>query len=1136
MTFSKLFSALALLLCCATSAFGQNARVTHTITRQTHAPATLGRDLWFTMVKNYDDQAGKYYNLYVTSPQQTNIYVNCANQATKVLPVQPYSIASFNIPLGWEIKTSSILDHKAIHIWSNDGDVCAYLMSHNPYTSDGMYILPSIAWGDTNVVAAYGALYEGFGTYQYDFPSEFCVVSNQDNTVCTITPSTDLRIESSPHACKTCIAHPKGVPFTEVLNRGDAIQYLCLEAQDAENYDVTGTVVTANHPVGIVAGSMCPNIPMGYPYCDHVCEMIPPVRLWGKTYISAPFYPANPGKQWSSFLVIGTKANQVIFRADPTLAKSQYCILSTKFSSYLRPDIDQASIWTSDAPFLLVQYINSSTYPDNTTAQGDPAEVVVPAVEQWPTFVVTQAPISIGNQSPYKNYVNILVHNGAIKSTKYDDQGIANYTHLPVDNDYSVYRVSGSKAGAHMVTSDSGVGVYTYGYGYDESYAWSAPMSTGTFMSPDTSAPRVTATGQCFAAHVSLLDSGVNQSKLAFIRLDTIYNMAYNRDDPNWAEGPGRTSSYYDMYVLDSSKPAFLGISVFDAAGNRTTIRSSYAPQMAVIRPPAQDFGIGNLGGRPVYAYDTIINIGTVPFSFTDLRLLNAGDGVGKSGFTVDSAVKSPLSVGETRIIKLAFIPQTGATSFDTIVFGDACVQQKVIVYGSGGGGDFRITDYDFGIVPILDASNTAGNNHKSDPAARSTQPGTHIVNLSKLLAIVIDSIWTDDPHFVMDPTLTLPLNIPAGGDLAIECIFTPTSSGKVRAPWHAHSTSIDQNGASLGTRNAILTGAAATFGQQFFRDTLVVETCPTGNDSVHILDTLLATGALGADIVNITHSAANDPRWTGFEVFTQNGSIADFKRNPEHISTDEFLVVVENFHPPVGVTKAYYDTITATTATGEVLHVHTTIQTVFHGTIVTPKTVRFPKVPYKDPAPPAQSLYVINSADTDLNVGSIWTPGPGSKYDAAYKIASITPPLPATLRPGQSVRVDITFDPSFSPDSDQTSQIEVYTDACNSPESVTLLSQSNAAGVAAVDESPNIRVESADGGRLLRASLPSSWSGPAHLDLDNLLGVHVLSALGIETTGGATQFDVHGLASGVYFYRLTCGSNVGSGKVVIQK
>ena len=1150
----------AIFLSCAVSAFGQNARIVHTITRQRNAPASMGRDLWFTMIMNYGGNTGdKYYNLYVTSPQKTNIYVNCANQATKVLPVQPYQVASFNIPLSWEMTKSAIVEPIAIHVWSNDGDVCAYLMSHNDYTCDGMYIIPSIGWGKDNVVAAYGALYEGTGTYVFDEPSEFVLVANQDNTVCTITPSCDIRIESSPSSCRNCLDHMKGIPWVEVLNKGDAVQYKTISATDADNFDMTGTIIHSSNPVGLVAGSMCPNIPSGYPYCDHICEMIPPVRCWGKTYISAPFYPAAQNKQWSSFLVIGTTANQIIYRSDPTTGKQQYCVLGAQYSTYFRPDIDQPSKWESDEPFLVVQYINSATYPDGVIGQGDPSMVVLPPVEQWTKDVTFQTPISIGNQSPFKNYVNILVKNTAIQSTKFMGKGISGGIHFAVDNNYSVFRIGGLKPGAYEVTSDSAIGVYVYGYGYDESYAQGAPTATGTFNSPDTVPPLATATGQCFQAHVFLSDTSAPPkppaSKLGFIRLDSIYNMSYLRHDLNWQEGIGRDSSFYDMFVPDSTRPALLQISVFDVAGNRTTILSTYTPQLASIMPPAQDFGIGKLiTGPAVIMYDSIFNNGSVPFAFNNLHLINGGMNAGQSGFTLVNPNMSPLAVGEKRAVEISFIPQVPTTSYDTLVFGDQCMLQQVVVYGTGGGADFRITNYDFGTLQIFDPANVGVppinpivkfSDSAQDNPMPPTRVSTHIVDLSKTQAITISAIISDDPHFVLDPSVKLPFTIDPldgakyAGDTTVNFIFIPTAVGLVTGLWHVTSNSVGPDGKQLGRRNAKLTGAAAIAGQQFFRDTTILLSCVSAGDVVQILDTLLATGTLGADITNITHTAANDPSWTGFEAFLQNGNIADFSKNPEHLSQSDLLIVVEDYHPPVGSSKTAYDTIVATTANGGTLAVHSKVQSIYRAMSVSPTSIRFPKVAYKDPAPPSQSITITNSADADLVIQAINFSAPpnNGKYDPAFSITNLSIPLPAILQPGQSLQANITFDPSFSPDTDQSARFMLVSNGCDPIMAIPILSQSNRSSVAESADGSDVRLVPTDGGRSIRATLPKDWTGPVHLELDNLLGESVLNTLGHgESAQGGVSFDLSGLASGIYFYRLTCESASASGKVVVQK
>ena len=653
--------------------------IVHTITNDRHVSPQMGRDLWFQNIQNYTSTGDNYYNLYVTSPSSANIHIALAGGAEKVLPVKAGAVASFNIPLSYTMTKSSIVINQAIHVWSDSADICAYVMSHSDYTSDGIYVIPTIGWGKDYVVAAYNALFEGTGTYVFDEPSEIVIVADQDNTVCTITPSCDMRIEVSPRSCRTCIAHQKGVPFTENLNRGDCVQYETIEASDAENFDMTGTIIHSTKPVGVIGGSMCPNIPMGYPYCDHVCEMIPPVRTWSSTYYTAPFYPANSGKQFSTYLIIGSKANQVIDRFDPASGEKQFCVLGAQYDHLFADSLHTACRWTSDAPFLLVQYINSSTYPDGLNSQGDPAEVVINGVGQFTKTVVFQTAITIGNQSPYKNYVNLIVNNAAIASTTFDGKRITSLTRIAVDSLYTIFRASAVKAGAHTATSDSGVGVYVYGYGYDESYAWAGSVGTGTFESQDTALPVASFVGDSLTDRVMLSDTGSDASLLNYVRLDSVNNMSFKRD-PSWVEGAGVKTSYYDEQVIDSTQPALLQISVFDMAGNLTQIVSKYVPNRATITPPLQDFGFALTSGISVIRYDTITNLGSGTYTINDLRLLH-GDST--TGFSIDSAVLTPLAPGEKRLIKISYHPTLPGTTFDTIIFGDGFLDQRAVVTGS---------------------------------------------------------------------------------------------------------------------------------------------------------------------------------------------------------------------------------------------------------------------------------------------------------------------------------------------------------------------------------------------------------------------------------------------------------------------
>src|SRR5205823_3304102 len=146
-----------------------------------------------------------------------------------------------------------------------------------------------------------------------------------------------------------------------------------------------------------------------------------------------------------------------------------------------------------------------------------------------------------------------------------------------------------------------------YGYGYDESYAWGAQAQCATFQSPDTIPPIATFSGSCYTSFVHLADSGAAQSKLAEIRVDSAVNMAY-QIDPNWTDGFGTDTGGYYLQVADPDKPALLRVSIFDFAGNRTTVSSVYKPQTADIEDKLLYFGSHTTSDPPTILYDTLIN------------------------------------------------------------------------------------------------------------------------------------------------------------------------------------------------------------------------------------------------------------------------------------------------------------------------------------------------------------------------------------------------------------------------------------------------------------------------------------------------------------------------------------------------
>jgi len=67
-------------------------------------------------------------------------------------------------------------------------------------------------------------------------------------------------------------------------------------AQITQGTELTGSVITANKPVGFMAGQVCMNVPTGTSYCDHGEQMVPPVRALGSRYVGVMYRPRVPAE------------------------------------------------------------------------------------------------------------------------------------------------------------------------------------------------------------------------------------------------------------------------------------------------------------------------------------------------------------------------------------------------------------------------------------------------------------------------------------------------------------------------------------------------------------------------------------------------------------------------------------------------------------------------------------------------------------------------------------------------------------------------------------------------------------------------------------------------------------------------
>ena len=292
-TMKHIYLALATLLLACMPVHAQLSSTTSTLTHD--STFAEGRDFWFAMQSNYwgVDLGGKYLRIYITAAENCTAYVT-SNGTKTPIPVTAHEISAFKIPEFWEMESSGKAEDKAIHVWSNTANLIVYDMSHNDYTSDGSYIIPTIGWGTDYVVAAYGSLFDG----TYDLPSTCMVVANQDNTTFSIIPSCNVRRCTGGNdmgdSNSAIIVYAKDSSYTFTLNLGQCMQFMPIKADTDIGFDMTGTIIHSNKPVGVEGGSQCPEIPHEFSTSDHVEDMMLSCsHLWGETYYATEYRSAR---------------------------------------------------------------------------------------------------------------------------------------------------------------------------------------------------------------------------------------------------------------------------------------------------------------------------------------------------------------------------------------------------------------------------------------------------------------------------------------------------------------------------------------------------------------------------------------------------------------------------------------------------------------------------------------------------------------------------------------------------------------------------------------------------------------------------------------------------------------------------
>lgn len=385
-------------------------------------------------------------NISETDPATVQLYYmpefsNLEQPLGKSVIVEPGGVQVFELDTE-PIESVSYKRQGGTYRVQSDIPVVAYL--HSPLTAiqtnDASMLLPEHALRRNHVVASY---YPWLTKY---YPSYFNVIAIADNTTVSWTPPVATLAGIGVPAVP---AHGTG---QVLMNRGDTLQVV------ADNHiDVSGTYVSANHPIALISGCEIVNVPAGTQYADHIEEQMLPLDYWGQEYVG-PRAPPRGAERFHWRIYAGV--DNVTINASPNpggfplqLDRGEWHEFETKTSH----------VFTGSGPFMPVQYLEGKNSGAGT---GDPSMYQMVPTEQFlDAYAFTTG---VGYDL---DYVQVIRQQGGA-DVFVDGELVTGY--YQVGN----YEVADWKIaeGNHFAKSDAPFGIINLGYTNATSYAYPGGM------------------------------------------------------------------------------------------------------------------------------------------------------------------------------------------------------------------------------------------------------------------------------------------------------------------------------------------------------------------------------------------------------------------------------------------------------------------------------------------------------------------------------------------------------------------------------------------------------------------------------------------------------------------------------------
>ena len=654
--------------------------------------------------------------------------------------------------------------------------------------------LPVDAWGKNYFTANF--YQDRYGTsgsgYKYR-PAQILIIASRDNTVVSYTPTCDTEGGTEMPEGK------KGQTQTVTLEKGETF---LIKAKINEDYnkqwetDLSGTLIRANKPVGVVSGHTKVAI-MRYPDVlpptgmfaaeahfvrSNVHDAQLPIEMSGTKFVTAPsmYTPTRVVGQASIEFGIDDDRGDVIrfialedntkifsMRQDGSGLKAERSL--RKGESFIATAVDVTTYWESDKPVLATHYgksyakilppaflpsqgkNNDGVQGHPTVESGMPMMQYVPSVDRWTNYGVFAAPEGMDN------FFNIVFTASEVGKIKVDGRSLTSAfggaMRLIKGTPYAVIRTP-IGAGDHFVESTEPTVrwvAWNYGSldGLQQGRAYGTPVSIDLSIPCDDSLD-IEYQIVCgdVEGKVKLLPENSTCAQFFAFVVENENNFILEADVDNLSD---YKAFPFKLKVGDKKKPAFARVRVITRSGNWIEKEFKYDGIDLTFNPSPINFGVRPLGEK---ACTTVVvtNMQSTPISITNLKFRN-------TSFTV-TPKSIQLNPKESKSIEVCGTVMTEVRQVDTLIAEINCVELKYLpVEIKGEEPIFYASDQNWGTIPAND---------------KQTKQ-VELVNAGKSDVIITEYQPRGDAYFTNTTLLkSLPLTLKPGERFKYEVDYSP--------------------------------------------------------------------------------------------------------------------------------------------------------------------------------------------------------------------------------------------------------------------------------------------------------------------------------------------------------------------------